>query len=110
MEQRHGPIDRTGSGKFVEVYPRAARDRWGITSPGALAAATKNRLILPDALAARCRQSEHCFDALVAALAARAAAIGYCDSVPECDLEAATVEGWIALPQRESLARLWFAR
>jgi hypothetical protein len=106
IEQRSGPIDRIGSGRFVEVYPRAARGRWGISGLDALLAASEDWLDLPEPVAAHLRKSDHCFDALVAGLVARAAAVALCDSVPEADLKAAAVEGWIALPQEGSLAQL----
>ena len=106
MEELYGPIDRLGSGRFVEVYPRAARDRWNIRSFDALIAETEDWLRLPKAVAASCSASDDCFDALVAALVTRAAAIALCDAVPEQHMEAAGVEGWIALPRPESLARL----
>jgi len=52
---------------------------------------------------ARCRQSDHVLDAVVAALVARAAALGH-TSAPPMRLEVfAAREGWIALP-KESLA------
>jgi len=106
LAQRYGPIDRTCSGKFVEVYPRAARDRWDFTSFDALLAVTGDWLRLSDVVAANCRQSADCFDALVAALVTRAASIALCDPVPELDLEPAAVEEWIALPQQGSLGQL----
>jgi predicted nuclease with RNAse H fold len=106
IEQRSGPIDRIGSGTFVEVYPRAARDRWEITSPDELFGLTRDWLTVPDPTAIECRRSKDCFDALIAALVTRAAAIKLCDSVPESDLESASHEGWIALPHKESLTQL----
>ena len=42
-------------------------------------------------------------DALVVALVARAAAIGRREPIPMGDHELAQREGWVALPQRESL-------
>jgi predicted nuclease with RNAse H fold len=106
IEQRSGRLDRTGSGKFVEVYPRAARDRWGVASLNALVSVTEDWLKLPESVVVHCRESDDCFDALVAALVTRAAATALCDSVPEGDLVLAGIEGWIALPQEGSLARL----
>ena len=106
MEQCYGLIDRTGSGLFVEVYPRAARDRWGIASLDSLIAATHDWLELPKNVVIRCRRSEHCFDALIAALVTRAAAVSLCDVMPEADVEVAAVEGWIALPCEGTLIQL----
>ena len=45
-------------------------------------------------------------DALVAALVARAAAVGCCEPIADADGRLARQEGWIALPQSDSLARL----
>ncbi|MDE2793483.1 MAG: hypothetical protein OXL34_01585 [Gemmatimonadota bacterium] len=46
------------------------------------------------------------FDAFVAALVTRAAAIGCCEEIPPEDCERAKKEGWIALPKSGSLGRL----
>jgi uncharacterized protein DUF429 len=106
MEQIHGRIDRTGTGVFVEVYPRAARDRWGCANFGAFSAATGGWLRFAGSTEETCSKSPDCFDAFVAALVARAAAMKLCDPVPEIDLDAAGAEGWIALPREGSLRRL----
>jgi hypothetical protein len=107
------PIDRTGGGRFVEVYPAAALRRWGIAD-----AKKETPLLLPALLAlapwlkmtetslALCRANRDACDALVAALAARAAALGVCESIPEEHRRMAELEGWIALPVPESLNRL----
>ena len=42
--------------------------------------------------------SDHAFDALIAALIARAHARGLCHAIPDSDREAAIREGWICLP------------
>jgi hypothetical protein len=68
----------------------------------------------PDApLAARLRHrvgtaacAGRSFDALVAALVARAKAIGLCRPIPDGKRTLAAVEGWIALPQAGSLEQL----
>jgi len=46
---------------------------------------------------------EDCFDALVASLVARAHATGLCEPIPAEFQHEAEVEGWIALPRRETL-------
>jgi predicted nuclease with RNAse H fold len=105
------PVDRTGSGVVVEVYPAASLRCWGLPHQGFKGA--KNLTAL-DELVARlqqaapwldlagyeteCRSSDHALDAVVAALTARAAAQGLV-TVPGIDqLDAARSEGWIALP------------
>jgi hypothetical protein len=49
---------------------------------------------------------DHVFDALVASLVGRAAALGLTLTPTVDELPAARVEGWIALPGRESLEAL----
>ena len=46
------------------------------------------------------------FDALIAALVARAAAVGLVELISENDRVAATREGWIAVPREGSLSLL----
>ena len=114
-------IDRTGGGRFVEVYPAAALSVWDFRSRGYkgpenrealtqlvrdFAGVTKAWLQLTEGDWAKCRASDDVFDALVAALVARAAAIGFCEPIASEDLDRAAEEGWIALPQSGSLERL----
>jgi len=107
------PVDRTGVGKFVEVYPAAALRHWGI--PGG-AKDTPNLIpslcqcanwlrMSAKMLKSACDCRDAC-DSLLASLIARAAAIGLCESIPENDRPAAEVEGWIAIPLPDSLPRL----
>ena len=114
-------IDRSGGGRFVEVYPAAALHVWGFPSRGykrAKGAAVRARLVsdlaeqttdwltLSEEDWARCTASDDMLDALVAALVARAAATGHCEPIPTGDHELAKEEGWIALPQTGSLNHL----
>jgi hypothetical protein len=107
------PVDRTGEGLFVEVYPAAALRRWGIANakkdtpqllPTLLSRAPW--LKLSDEAMALCSRSRDAIDSLVAALAARAAALGLCDQLPEAERQNVAGEGWIALPMAGSLERL----
>jgi len=101
-------VDRTGTGAIAEVYPAASLKLWGLPWRGYKTA--KNRAALGEVvdglLAAApwlrlgeheqaCRRSDHVLDAVVAALAARAVAIG---RATVADREVARAEGWIALP------------
>jgi predicted nuclease with RNAse H fold len=110
-----------GSGRVVEVYPAAALRRWGLpwrqykgrdrteTRRALLAAfedATKAWLQLPDDARRMCEGSDDAFDALIAACVARAVALGRVESIPEAEREAARREGWIAIPNEESLSGL----
>ena len=116
-------IDRSGDGRFVEVYPAAALRTWGLPwkgykGPGpekrkkraeivaGLAEKAASWLTRSEEVRCRCRESDDMLDALVAALVARAAAIGWCEPIPDEDSGLAEKEGWIALPQSDSLARL----
>jgi Protein of unknown function (DUF429) len=60
----------------------------------------------PTDVLGRCEVDDNAFDALIAALVARAAGRGLCEPVPP-DIEAvAAREGWIALPLPGSFQRL----
>jgi predicted nuclease with RNAse H fold len=100
------PVDRTGDGRVVEVYPAASLRRWGLTHRG-----YKNPgHPLVDELTSAApwldfgpfeqlaRDSHDAFDAVVAALAARAAALGQVRRPDAAERAAAVTEGWIAVP------------
>ncbi|WKK71919.1 DUF429 domain-containing protein [Rathayibacter oskolensis] len=103
-------VDRSGAGRLVEAYPAAALRHWGIettgykTRPEAVALAVEAlRRAAPwlDASAgvlALMSRSNDAFDAVIAAMNARAHALGETLPVPEHLREAAEAEGWIALP------------
>ena len=114
-------IDRSGGGRFVETYPAVALSIWGFPSKGYkgpknkavrgglvgdFAEKTSSWLALTEEDRSRCGESDDLLDALIAALVARAAAIGRCESIPSGDRGLARVEGWIALPESDSLERL----
>jgi hypothetical protein len=105
------PVDRAGTGVGVEVFPAAPLKHWGLTYrgyKGAANAAVRNELL--DHLTAQapwlrlgafeqaCRSSDHALDAVIAALNARAAALGHATTPPAEHAAAARTEGWIALP------------
>jgi hypothetical protein len=96
-----GTVDRSGlTGPVVEVYPAAARRAWGLgwaRSVEALEARLPLRFEGP-AVRARCVADENCFDALVAALVARAAGLGRTSPPPAELTEVAGAEGWIHVP------------
>ncbi|MFL5911778.1 MAG: DUF429 domain-containing protein [Gaiellaceae bacterium] len=113
--------DRSGEGLVVEVYPAAALKRWGFVSRGYKRAkgaavraglvesfrqATAEWLHVPAVCWDRCVSSDDAFDALVAALVARAAALKLCDPCPTEARAVAGREGWIALPDADGLHRL----
>lgn len=102
------PVDRTGAGKVVEVYPAASLRRWhleprgykratGVDKLGALVTEIRRRtgpwLDLGE-FEDLCRRLDDAADALVAALTVRAVL-----TTPDASQRAtARREGWIALP------------
>jgi len=122
------PVDRSGEGRLVEVYPDAAIREWGLwprewdeqrvgykgTQKAArarreqmvdsLLETTASWLILDSDLEACCRQGDDDLDALVSALVGRAVAQGHTASVGA--VARARREGWIHLPLPGSLAAL----
>src|SRR5262249_4679387 len=116
-----GPVDRSGDGLAVEVYPAAALRLWGLPARrykgpsaengarrralvAAFAAQTAAWLALDDAQVEALGASDHLFDALVAAVVARARLLGRTIPVPNGAREAARLEGWIHLPEPGPLA------
>jgi predicted nuclease with RNAse H fold len=114
-----GALD--GSGLVVEVYPAAALKRWGFSwrkykrdenakAREVLLAELLDRsstwLRVGGDLVAHCAASDDAFDAVIAALVARAAMTGLTEPVPDEDRLLAQREGWIALPCEGSFERL----
>ena len=117
----NGRIDRSGRGRFVEVYPAAALHIWGFPSTGykkkpgeekrrvvtrRLISTTKPWLDWPVNAQQACEKSDDALDAVVAALIARAAATDQIEPIPQKHMATAKREGWIALPRSGSLASL----
>lgn len=124
------PLDRSGSGLPVEVYPMAALSRWGVIAAGAPTSAWSykddkpgrrdhreqhlvalldkldNAVTLTDQQAQRFIADDDDLDAFVSALIARAAHIGKTDPIPRGSQWIAMREGWIHLPAPNSLAHL----
>jgi hypothetical protein len=105
-------VSRSGEGRLVEVYPAGALRTWGLPARGykrRTGAALRETIVAQVTSRApwldidpgdldRCRRRDHDLDALVAALAARAAAVGASTGPGGDDLDAARREGWIHLP------------
>jgi predicted nuclease with RNAse H fold len=111
-------VDRAGSGLVVEAYPAASLKRWGLLARSYKGPA--NLTALSGLAAVVLRQadwldlgehhdrfttSDHCFDAVIAGLTARAAALGLTHPPGPAEAAAAGREGWIAVPS-EPLERL----
>ena len=111
------PVDRTGAGPVVEVYPAASLVQWGLPHKGYKkkeGRANLNALVdqlqddAPwlkfDEFEELCRTSDDAFDAVVSALTARAASCALVEPIPPPHSEVAAVEGWIALPNTQLAA------
>ncbi|WP_433213179.1 DUF429 domain-containing protein [Dactylosporangium sp. CS-047395] len=102
-------VDRSGTGKIVETHPAASLYRWGVTRrykgrheglAATLCAATAPWLDL-GAFAPLVTTNRDAFDALVAALTARAVALGLTERPNGDQLALARIEGWIAVPSAD---------
>ena len=102
-------VDRAGSGKVVEVYPGASLRLWGFDTTGYRTKPDARAELLGriqreapwfdvKSFASLIIASGDAFDAVVAAMCARSAAIGEYEPPPPAQLERARSEGWIALP------------
>jgi predicted RNase H-like nuclease len=115
------PCARDGGGRIIEVYPAAALRIWNFDATqykrkqGAerrcallknLRDHTRDWLRLREDAADLCRRDDNAFDAIIAALVARASALGLTEPIPEDMRRAANIEGWIALPMKGSLDKL----
>lgn len=104
-----GPVDRAGGGVAAEVYPSATLRLWGFSTVGYKADAA-TRAILLDTIVQRApwidlapvaglmTASDDAFDAVIAALAARAHSLGLWHRPPAESINRASREGWIVLP------------
>ena len=102
-------IDRTGSGLVTEVYPGASLRLWGFNTSG-YRTSEDLRATLLNSLTAQATWLElgeyeelmisscDAFDAVIASLAARAAAVGRILPPKDDLITTARVEGWVALP------------
>jgi hypothetical protein len=120
-------FDRAGADRILEVHPRAALLLWGLNHKGyktsrdpsrheAEATAREDLLSVIGAQAPwlrwapgahqACLDSADALDALLAALIARAAALGWTTPPPPELLDLARLEGWAHLPPPESLPLL----
>ncbi len=109
LQQSGVQVDRSGSGKVVEIYPAASMRIWGLQIAG-----YRNSESIRTELIWQLKQSASwldlngfetlmvescdCFDAVIAALAAGSAAMGKSSVAPESKMEQARIEGWVALP------------
>ncbi|NGO06154.1 DUF429 domain-containing protein [Streptomyces sp. HC44] len=101
-------VDRAGTGRIAEVYPRATRLRWGLGKERSMGELQRLApwLRCEPGVRALYDANEHAFDALICALTARAVAQGLTHRPTGEDLDVARVEGWIHLPVVGSMPRL----
>lgn len=113
------PVDRAGGGETIEVYPAVALRQWGLTN-GSYKGANRHTLpALVDRLQASapwlelgasealCRSSDDAFDALIAALVARAHALDLWHRPVDTQARGASSEGWIVVPSGTLEALAW---
>ena len=102
-------IDRSGSGRIVEIYPGASLRLWGLDTVRYRSSESIRERLLADLQAETpwlnlgthhqlMVDSCDAFDAVIAALAARSAQLGRYEAPSEAQLERAKIEGWVALP------------
>ena len=103
-------VDRTGTGLVVEVYPGATLRTWGFVTAGYRDSTDVRRglllelaeraawLTLPPKLLKLATENCDSFDAIFAALAARAAQLGRYHAPSVQQMALAKTEGWLALP------------
>jgi hypothetical protein len=102
-------VNRAGTGLVVEVYPAASMKLWKLDSTGYRKSPDARRALLAEihraapwletaSFAELMIESCDAFDAVVAALAARSAAIGLATTAPPHQRDRAEVEGWLHLP------------
>jgi predicted nuclease with RNAse H fold len=105
-------VDRSGQGIVCEVYPGATLRLWGFDTAGYRTEDNKRAKLLEKLKAQapwldlsdsedQMLSSTDCFDAVIAALAARAVALGAYSKPSKDQLDKAKVEGWICLPNGE---------
>jgi predicted nuclease with RNAse H fold len=102
-------VNRAGTGLVVEVYPAASMKLWKLDSNGYRKSPDARRALLAEihraapwletaSFAELMIESCDAFDAVVAALAARSAALGLATTAPPHQRDRAEVEGWLHLP------------
>lgn len=111
--QRHGVRDKSGDGRFFEVYPAGTLACWKLpcrgykNGPGAMQQRGKilagirqrfPQMHIPEEYV----KTDHALDALIASISAKIAKDGDTARPDSTQLEAARTEGWIHLPNRHT--------
>jgi predicted nuclease with RNAse H fold len=107
---RQGVTDRSGGdGRFFEVYPAGSLKQWGLSfrnykgpdhlpARHTLLSALRRALPLLN-IPGSCADTDHAFDAFIAALTTRVAATGNSLQPAPAQINTARREGWIHLPR-----------
>jgi predicted nuclease with RNAse H fold len=109
LEKTGIQIDRSGAGVVAEVYPGATLRVWGFDTTGYRKSVDERKRLLGqileqanwlDTSSFESLMLESCdaFDAVIAALASRAAFLGLSEPPTQSQMPQARIEGWIALP------------
>ena len=109
LEKTGIQIDRSGAGVVAEVYPGATIRVWGFDTTGYRKSVDERKRLLGqileqanwlDTSSFESLMLESCdaFDAVIAALASRAAFLGLSEPPTQSQMPQARIEGWIALP------------
>lgn len=109
LEKTGIQIDRSGAGVVAEVYPGATLRVWGFDTTGYRKSVDERKRLLGqileqanwlDTSSFESLMLESCdaFDAVIAALASRAAFLGLSEPPTQSQMSQARIEGWIALP------------
>jgi len=119
LDAADAPVDRSGSGPVAEVYPAASLHSWGLTyhsykqktstdALGMLVEHLRHEAPWLDGATHEqaMRRSHEFFDAVIAAMTARAAALGQTFPPTEDHLATAIAEGWIVIPDQPISALL----
>ncbi len=110
--KRHGVTDKSGDGRFYEVYPAGTLACWNLPccgyKIGPLAAKQRGKILagirrrfpqlkIPQV----CLHSDHALDALVASITSKFAKDGNTVMPSDSELASARSEGWIHLPRHQ---------
>ena len=114
-------VDRSGTGKVVEVYPAAALVAWGFSPKGLKKEAGREKrreliagllemlqglVHMDSSVIGLCEGNDDALDAFIASLIARCAALGLTVPPPDERQKQVRREGWIHLPIRRSLSQV----
>lgn len=103
-------VDRAGDSRFCEAYPAAALKVWGLRSSSYKGSHSAHLSDVVDGLLTAadwldlgefeeaCRQDDDVFDSVIAAVIARAHALGHWRRPAPDQLDIARREGWIVVP------------